>query len=248
MLKIGSNKTLARWTITRVSQDGFDCLAHSIDLVRKIYSNEWDCVICHNELNDSQLQFLERVGVPMIAQENFSNSLPISPSGNGWKLYPPRLRKTAYEIFVDNDLVISKRHHIIAEAIKTNKPIMCEALERAFGRYDGMVPLGKKLNSGLIGLPPMFDFQAKLTKLISFRWIDHIDTKWNDVRGHFDEQGLVAAALHEECLVLPISDFQVCKREYKPDRFGSHFVGLNYGLNMFWNEYKKTARAGTLAV
>jgi hypothetical protein len=223
-------KSLFRWTIgDNSSKEGIECLSHSISLIKKKYGDSCDYFVCHSGNNVNNLNLK---GVNFIDQRSFTNSISIKPFGTSWKLYPPRIRIDSHEIFLDNDLIVYGSLPIIDSFFKSDDVFFCtEGLKRRYGKYDSLIASHQKLNTGLFGLPPNFDFGQKIESKLSGNW-----------EGHFDEQGLVASILLEyNVKVIPISDIYIaCKdaaEHLSFGRAGIHFVGLNSGNSFYWNEY-----------
>lgn len=216
---MGKMKFLIRWTIGPVSPEGFNCLAVSINYFKMLWKDRADFVVCYNQLNNSNLNELKKMGVDIYKQK--ITDFPIKPyfyenSPNCWKLYPPRLRKGSYELIVDNDIVLTKTLPYFEE----NRILLTEGRERNYGQFDDVISYKTPLNSGIIGLPPNFDFQARLLKFLpdNFKW-----------ESYYDEQGLVVASLIDFLpIILPRKYLEFAgPNEVVPNSPGIHFVGLN---------------------
>ena len=177
-------KPIIRWTIGPVSEDGFKCLNFSVFQFRKLYKDYFRYVICHNGLSDGQKKLLP--DVELVDQSMFISSLPVFPCGPAWKLYPPRLSIESHEIIIDNDVVIYKKPEAIAEFLKEKDMfVVTEAFKRSYsGIYQKDIPENFNINSGLVCLPPNFDYRKELLKNEFKKW-----------ENHFDEQTLVAKVL-----------------------------------------------------
>lgn len=226
-------KPLIRWTIGgNVSGDGMLCLKQSIISWSRLYDESIDRVICHNGLNRQRLAYIESVAhstkSAVLWQGWHAGSLPVPPSSTAWKLYPPRLRLSAPEIIIDNDLVIHNKHSAINDLLADNKPFISEALTRSYGIYTSVVRSPRNMNSGFIGLPRHYDFQTELIKNLIGPWDNY-----------FDEQGLVTTTIETiDPTIIPLSDISVCITRYEPGLVGVHFVGLNKGDRRAWSKYR----------
>jgi hypothetical protein len=228
-------KPLLRWTIGgSISHVGFDILVESVKRLTNLYGDVFDYIICYNNIN---LDIIKKLGIPLFNQEEFRDSLPWCPSGVAWKLYPPRLRKESHEIFIDNDLVIRYKLWQIDEFLsKDNAVIYTAGLYRSFGRFDKKVARSHKLNSGLFGLPPGFDFYSKLVRLMK---AFPLQQAWCD---KFDEQGMVASILTSnfDRIVIGLGDIAICHNGNCPfSNYGHHFVSANVGNGYAWEKWKK---------
>lgn len=231
MIKIDT-KPLIRWTIGPSREDGFNCLEKSIFNMKKLYP-ECDFVVCHNQLSDFQYGKIANLDVELFDQNKHQDALKHPPQGVNvhWKLYPPRLRHNAHEICIDNDIILWKRVPEIDYFLNNDVCLIYQGRNRLYGVYDSDMPQAIRINSGIYGLPPAFDFGSK---------INDIQKPWE---GRFDEQGLVATILSANpyCMI-PLTSVPICEYWMSSDDFkesldaflrnqfccGAHFVGINY--------------------
>lgn len=223
------NKPLIRWTLGPSSDSGIKCLISSIQKMKSMYHDTFDYVVCHNGVSKEKLDSLPFVS--FVDQEKHTSSLPIAPVGPAWKLYPPRLRPESHEIILDNDLIIYKKPPLFTEFLERNQIVATEAFKRSYsGPLEKDIPFGFNLNSGVLCLPPGFDFGDKIKKTI-----EQNNINWN---GHLDEQTLVAHVLNKEKLkIIPLTEISVCLDVFKLGTCGIHFVGLNKGKDQYWKEF-----------
>lgn len=227
-------KTIIRWTIGEVSDHGFACLKFSVKKVIEMYGRRnFEYFICHNGESESRLRPCVS-GVGLLRQEEFTDSLPTPPGGSfgvSWKLYPPRIDLDAYEIFMDNDVVLHKK--IDFEKYK-DICFISEALKRSYGSFDGQIKGTLVMNSGLFGLPQGFDFSLALSNAIA-----KFDVKWDN--SYFEEQGLVAYVIsNEKHVVLDKNDIIITwgNPSCFIGQYGTHFIGLNHGDSRYWKKYR----------
>lgn len=177
-------KPLARWTMGNVHERGWETLSESIRLFSKVYP-EFDQVICYNNLSFEQVSRLSKLGVDLFWQRHYLAEFPFENDDSketksfAWKLVPSRLRPTAHELWVDNDVVIRERFFELDTWLKSDCAIISTGYNYDYGRFSGM--LGEQLCAGFFGLPPNYDF---LTKILEY-------CKGKPLYG-FDEQGLVS--------------------------------------------------------
>jgi hypothetical protein len=231
------NATLIRWTIGPVHDCGFDVLAASVQYMHKVYP-EFDQVICHNQLSIHQLEKIGRLGVTLVDQSEHVEKNIYPPRGGyavEWKLYPPRIRPQSHEIFMDNDIVLCKRMKIIDEWLNaSSNTLLYQGLHGFHGSYSGAIPKGVRINSGIFGLPPNFQFGEKIA--------EHI----RPFSDYFDEQGLVAKILTREThriiplTVVPIveNDWPLDAHDNNQDCCGYHFVGANKGEHPAFRKFQ----------
>jgi len=227
-------KPLLRWTIGPVSEIGFEILSHSIELF-KSFRNNFDLLVCHNQLDKKRLAKLKEMDVPLFCQDDYKYNLFFKPEGCGWKLYPPRLRLDAHEIIIDNDLILFN-DEFLKKFINEDCLLITESNGRRLGNFDSFVPDGVKINSGLIGLPPGFDFEKEIQEM-------QIISGRQRFEGFFDEQGLVAAVVSKyRYTLINLDEIWVCADQFKLAPVGIHFVRANQGYTDPWNEYRKLKR------
>lgn len=209
-----TTKALVRWTVGPADSKFDDAiLRRSILNFRKIYGDRFDCVVCFNGRESSSLDSL---GIHTLRQEPLKDSP--EPEGVAWKLYPPRLRPEAHEIFIDHDIVFVERLSKIDRFLSTDDAfIYSQAFSEngLYGRFRSSVTHGFRLNSGFFGLPPGFSFSMEGMP------------PWGD---RHDEQGFVASMLcrRRNLIRVDLDELWICADERMPTTArGYHFCGTN---------------------
>lgn len=225
MIKI-FKKPIIRWTVGNVSSYGIDCLKQSISSWKSLYGDSFDYYLCYNNIDVNKLNF----DVSLINQNEHLNSLSIGPNLTAWKLYPPRISMESHEIFIDNDLIVYEKIPLIDSFLKSKNIFFCtEGLRKNFGLYEKENRENLKINSGFFGIPPYFDFRVFIDNEIKHEW-----TGW------FDEQGIVSSILsNNDYNLISLDEVAVCLNEFKFGKYGVHFVGLNGGNNIPWEDWLK---------
>jgi len=239
-------KPLMRWSIGPVRPEGFAVLRSSVKSARKLFP-EFDFAICYNQITDAQIEQLKRLEVTLV-NGNLHTGDFIFPPKLGynvyWKLYPPRLRIAAPEIFLDNDLIFTKRPQEIDLFLAGNSTLLYQGLNADLhGCFTAAIPEGMRINSGLFGMPAGFDLKQRAADIAQ----EYKITSWN---GGFDEQGLVAATLlrHPRYYIVPLTVIPIIEPTWSIEKFttplccGYHFVKVNYQKHETWNKsiYRKT--------
>lgn len=227
-------KTIIRWTVGDVSDQGFDCLRHSIKRIVDMYgSKDFEYFVCYNGSSKKKIDIRQK-NVALIDQEQFANSLPIHPSnkfGVCWKLYPPRLDSSKFEIFIDNDVVLHKK---IEFEDWQDGCFISEAIKRSYGSFDKRIKSLAQMNSGFFGIPPRFDFGHELSdRIVKF------SINWDD--SYFEEQGLVAHVIsNQPHFMFGIKEIGIAINNSHDfvGKYGTHFIGLNKGEDRFWRRYR----------
>lgn len=230
-------KPLVRWTIGPVEKYGYDCLKKSINLWKKIFHNKFDLIICHNQQKIENLNFLKSLGVELICQENFKNSIQKVPYDTFWKLYPPRLKIETHEIFVDNDIIIFKNFKLLDEFLQNNNLIICtEGHKRFYGNFSHLIKSEININTGFFCLPPFFDLKKELENF--FHENPNIE-----ITNHSDDQGILMSIFQNfNFKIISNSIISICNpsldfNPYKVGKSGIHFTGLNVGCCNYWNKF-----------
>lgn len=233
-------KPLVRWTIGgRVKDEGFLCLEKSIYFWKKIYGCYFDYIVCGN--NSNILKKICKIkDVTFIDQNDFLPSLPFCPKDTFWKFCPPRLRLSNHEIIIDNDLLIYKESPTIKWFLSQTKNTITTAAHVAMhGCFSSILKKNKiKVNTGLVGFPPNFDFAKHLKRLF-------LIYPFNP-RGHCDDQGAFLMVVKNNLKIIPMEEIYVCNpkkhfAKYKKGTCGVHFAGLNKGNAVYWNNFLKNS-------
>ncbi len=128
------------------------------------------------------------------------------------------------ELSLDNDVVLwSEPPALAAWCADGRRCLLAEDVCRAFGQFADRCG-ARALNTGIRGLPPGFDYAARLRATLARQPVQ-LDSE-------LDEQGLQVATLVDDApYVVPLEDVTICS-PFPPHvahlgRHGAHFVGLN---------------------
>lgn len=228
-------KPIVRWTVGEVSQLGIECLNLSIEKFINLYGNLFDYYVCYNNIELSQIHFLKKYKVNFLNQKKYRNSLLINPIDNNpcWKLYPPRINKEVHEIFIDNDLIIFKKIPLIDEFLNSkNLFLITQAYNRSYASSLRNL-IRNNLNSGLIAIPPGFNFKERINQIIK----EH-NISW--ISSHFQEQAVVSKIIEENNFkIIKLSEIYVCYEKLIKANYGYHFVGINSNfITKFFKAFK----------
>lgn len=235
-------KPLIRWTLASPKLEGFEALLEAIAKWAELYP-EFDRVVCCNKR--TYVDALRERNITIFDQTNSMSGL-WEPKSAGWKLCPPRLRMSSHEIICDNDLIMFQRSDYIDQFLESDSTFLsCEAIRRNVGNFEPYVSADFKLNTGLIGLPPNYDFAWEIEEMQRKSGLSGWDTL-------FDEQGLVSSIFSrksghrtipfsEICNTTPMNETYNTPPEFYTAK-GIHFCGLNYGVNAAWKLYKRSGR------
>jgi predicted O-methyltransferase YrrM len=135
---------------------------------------------------------------------------PVERFGYWWKWFPPRIRPHAPEWILDGDQVlVSKPPWFQAWAAGEDGVRVSQEepdLSYSYGQYGRAVDRDRKLYSGLVSLPPDFDFFAAMLALLTFEPL----IPPHDGRVDMSEQGcLTAAFANVDVEPIPLSEFPI---------------------------------------
>jgi len=219
-------KPIIRWTVGPKKYLCDDLiLRKSIKNFQLIYGDKFEYFLCFNGRNESEFFDIKNVN---FYQQSHIKNMDV-PKGVSWKLYPPRLNIKTHEIFIDHDLIIIDKIDKILNFVENkNHFIYSRSLHRNYGQFDSKVKPGFRLNSGLFGVPPNFNFVG----------IEEI--KWDQ---YFDEQGFVASLLCQQknLIEIPLSEIMICDGvELTRNVKGYHMVNNGQRENSWISFLKKT--------
>jgi hypothetical protein len=175
-----------RYTVGPVSDRGLDILHESVRRLKKLYP-DFRIVVCYNQISPDRLS---RLDVELIPSDRSALSREPRPGySEHWKFYPARIAPNDYEIVCDNDILLHRPLPKIEYAVSRNFFIGYEALGRNYGNFDHVAPkCSIRINSGLYGLPPRYDFGKELNSVID----KGAKPGWAH---RFDDQGMLAMVL-----------------------------------------------------
>ena len=226
-----------RWNVGPINKEGLKCLEMSIRSFQDLYPNH-QYNICYNQIEKSNFKLKN---VILHDQKIYLNHFPICPS-NGyqvhWKLYPPKLESNTHEIVIDNDIIIFKKIKEIDLFLENNNyTLLYQGLNKLHGTFDSSIPKGIRINSGIYGTPPNFNFIENINKLNIKKW-----------KNKYDEQGLISSILlkNNRYYIIPLTCVPILESDFKIENLthplccGYHFVGLNSNKNhKSWKDYNK---------
>lgn len=253
-------KPIFRWTVGKPNKNGVDILKISIKSFYKIYGDTFDYFVCYNNLELNQLyeisKLTDKFNIKLFEQTWNLNPLPVKPevyngicnkpNGSLWKICPPRIDINTHEIIMDNDVIITKRLKKIDDFLLSNQILILEDLIEYYGIYKTHFNQKQYFNSGLMGLPPNYDFGKNILETYQKH------KKPNSFQNG-DEQGLLMLTLLSEPNIIintkeivELHSFKCLScQENKTYQFGSgefglHFVEANRILkHLHWNKFKR---------
>lgn len=224
-----------RWTIGDVSNSGFEALQLSIWSVWNLLGPSAEYAVCVNSL--PVCQAADRTGdiPPQVNWLQTDVAVPswlrpyVSPQmaeGVAWKFAPVRVFPMLHELSLDNDVLLWALPESIRSWLRSEDPASClmaADLQPALGKFSEMCN-HRPLNSGIRGLPPNFDMEAKLRGKLRATGIT--------LESELDEQGLQAAVLLDcPLFVVTTQEVSICSpfpnHHQHLGTCGAHFVGLN---------------------
>ncbi len=236
-----------RWTIGDVHPRGFQSLRLSLLGAWKVFGSSASYTVCVNTLSPDDAA--RRVGpLPhdVIWQAVSHNDLPAfirrqidggMAEGVAWKLAALRLHPERRELALDNDCILWALPDALRRWLTSDGAfVIAEDVRCAFGQFQN--ELLEPRNSGIVGLPSAFDYEAALQQTIERRPVF--------LNSELDEQGLQALTLARQrhCLVVSTQDVSICS-PFHPGtrafgRCGAHFIGLN-ARHIPWSYFDRAA-------
>lgn len=224
-----------RWTVGDASAGGFEALQLSIWGMWRLFGRNAQYAVSVNTIPVNEA--MERTG-ELPGQIRWIDGRELVPDwlrghvttemaeGVAWKLAPVRMFPASYEISLDNDVILWALPEAIERWLFSGDPetcILAADLRPAFGRFSQLCD-NRALNSGIRGLPPGFNLEAKLKRTLTQSGIS--------LQSELDEQGLQAATLLQTPLaVVSMHDVSICSpfpnHQQHLGKCGAHFVGLN---------------------
>lgn len=233
------NPIIFRFTIGKSNQYGYHSLKISLKFLQQKFGDSAKYVVLYNNNVLNELKSLN-LSCELVNQDKFAFEIPYRYPRNinpAFKLYPPRLDIEAYEILLDNDVIIYQPNIFEEFLSSKNKIWITEAPVRSYsGIFSEKIKKGFHINTGLICLPPKYDFTQKVKDaMLSY------PSGWTNF---LDEQSLIAYILQNEnnLEIIKLEKIFVCRDEYKFGTCGMHFVSVNRGFNKyikkFYSHYK----------
>ncbi len=245
--QIASTPLSIRWTIGDVHPRGFESLRLSLLGAWKVFGPSATYTVCVNTLSTEDAA--HRVGhVPheVIWRAVSHDDLPLfirsrtdggMAEGVAWKLAALRVHPERRELALDNDCILWALPRTLERWLSDNGAFaIAEDVRCAFGQFEN--ELREPRNTGIVGLPAGFDYEAALQETMKRRPVF--------LASELDEQGLQAITLARQrhCLVVPTEDVSICS-PFHPGtcafgRCGAHFVGLN-ARHIPWSYFGRAA-------
>lgn len=224
---------VVRWTIGNVSRYGFEALRLSIWGAKKLFPTATHVVCVNSIATDAARELTGEIPddiiwvdcngeMPAFIRDRIDGAMA---EGVGWKLAPIRLIPGAYELALDNDLILWRLPAALKGWAGSGKwCVYAEDVAPFFGRFARLCPPEPR-NSGIRGITPEFDFEGALRSVL--------ESEEARLGSEVDEQGLQTAAIHRGGAprVVSVEEVSICSPfpPHVPDlgRCGAHFVGVN---------------------
>jgi hypothetical protein len=238
-----------RWTVGDVSAAGFEALRLSIHGAVALFGAGARYAVWVNTIPPEAAR--ARTGAVPEAVEWIAvgRELPgaLVPfldggmsEGTAWKLVPLRVEGEAFELALDNDVIlwdlpVALRRWL--EEPEAQHRVIAADVVLAHGAFEALSGPEPR-NSGIRGLPPGFDYGAAIAEVLRDRPAA--------LASELDEQGLQVAAISRgaEPLVVTTEEVSICSpfwpQQPEVGRCGAHFVGLN-ARDIPWRYYDRPA-------
>jgi hypothetical protein len=235
-----------RWTIGDVSPAGFEALRLSVHGAMRLFGRGADYLVCVNTIRLAEARRRTGPCPPALQWRRVSNRKPGilgrfvdagMAEGVAWKLLPLRAFPNAYELALDNDVILWELPEAIRVWLEREEParVVAADVTMAHGQFAHLCGPEPR-NSGIRGIGPSFDYEAALAEVLRRVPVS--------LSSELDEQGLQIAALSLDGppLVVATEEVSICSPFYPHmpglGRCGAHFVGLN-SKAIPWNYYDR---------
>jgi hypothetical protein len=224
-----------RWTVGDVSAFGFETLRLSIESLSRLLPPGSQFAVAVNNISVAEAQ--ERTGdiTPKVQWLSSDDCVPTwlraqvdaqMAEGVAWKLAPVRVFPNAYEIALDNDVILWRLPEPVVEwleSIDKNACVMAQDAQRCLGQFSEHCD-SRSINSGIRCISPGLDYESLLRETLEKSGVT--------LRSELDEQGLQATTLAQLSLKLVSNeDVTICSafpmHQHHLGHCGAHFVGLN---------------------
>lgn len=229
-----------RWTIGPTSNLGKKILKESIRSAQTIWGDKFDYMVLFNGIDRPDVgnvsYYEQSWGEIKLNTQKYSHTREWDTSknfGSLWKICPPRIRKKNYEIIVDNDVVFKK--DVLKTFLKEDKTLFTKSKIRWYGCYDFLHAPQEIYSSGVIGIPPMFDFEEKIKGIFDTY---PPDKEW---LSYADEQGLILGAIKSKEHIVLDSQELLHDDDYVRNSNGViHFLQANRtDYHKGWDGYER---------
>lgn len=167
MVIYNSDNLIIRWTFGETlsrptSLQAFDMLECGVAYVNILFPNARK-IISYNSLKSSKslekLQGIAQNNIELVESESPDFGKVVLTKNSFWKYYPKRHDIKKYELILDNDVILWDIPETITEWLNSNGLLINTDWNGSYyGIYDKDIPPKTKLNAGIIGYPPDFDF------------------------------------------------------------------------------------------
>jgi hypothetical protein len=244
MLIYYSDNLIIRWTFGETlnrptSLQAFDMLECGVAFASVLFPNARK-IISYNSLKSSKslekLKCIAQNNVELIESTSPDFRKVVSTKNSFWKYYPKRYDINKYELILDNDVILWDLPETITNWLNSNGLLINTDWNGSYyGIYNKDIPKETKLNAGIIGYPPDFDF---------------ILPDYSELTDYFhSEQGYIVKTFMEskrELFILKDTEiFQSNNDKFNnpPDVVkifkGGHFCGCSYCHYFHWDKIYK---------
>lgn len=234
-------KPLLKWLMGDVANIGWRSLVCAIKHAWEQYGYQVDYAVCFNNIKRIKIETaLIDIRSPRIEFVDQQSHRPGSASRFGWKFFPLKLRHGRRELWMDNDLVLYRRHPLIDEFLfgQQERFLFVEDASRWYGppALDKALPPGRGISAGMFGIPAIDldrlsdSYRAKMRELGIPDELTHFTNSNIDVVGCENASvAILRLAIDGDSLCISHGDIPVGSaiQAGAIGAYGMHFTGLN---------------------
>lgn len=236
-------KPLLKWLMGDVANIGWRSLGCAIRHAWAQYGYQVDYAVCFNNIKRVKIEnALVDIQAPKIELVDQQAYRPGSASRFGWKFFPLKLLHGRRELWMDNDLVLYRRHPLIDEFLfgRQERFLFVEDANRWYGppALDKALPPGRGISAGMLGIPAIEldglsdSYHAKMKELGIPNELTHFTNPNIDVVGCENASvAILRLAIDGDSLCISHDDIPVGSaiQAGATSAYGMHFTGLNRG-------------------
>ena len=234
---------IIRWTFGETearptSLQAFDMLECSVLYAQKLFPSAKRYIV-HNSLKSLRtLERLKRIGYNRAKLIEAKSDWGNKSKNSFWKYVPQRIDKSKYELVLDSDVIFWDVPTTMKSWLRSNGVLInTDWNGRNYGDYDAEIHQSFSLNAGIIGYPPLLEFE--LPNIDDFK--EKFLTEQGFITHQFTSSNLKIFILNKSEIFQSNAKEHVNKKinKIKINYSGGHFCGCNFSHYQHWDKFYK---------